>query len=100
MSSVTMEIIAVAALVLTVVSVVLGVQRMLKKRRNTREAESSGLAAEFCLENPGLVLIAFVFLLGTIVFLVRGELPAMFTALAPFVVGASLTLNYTWRRGK
>ena len=98
MSNVTMEIIAVTALVLTAISVYIGVQRMRKKKVQAREVGDRGVMAEFCLQNPGLVLIAFVFLLGAVVYLVRGELPSLFTVVAPFVVGASLTLNYTWRK--
>ena len=98
MSDVTMEIVAVAALVLTAISVYIGVQRMRKKKIQAREVANRGVVAEFCLQNPGLVLVAFVFLLGTVVYLIRGEVPLLFTGIAPFVVGASLMLNYTWRK--
>ena len=70
-------------------SVVFGIQRMRKKKGNASERDNHGVVAEFFLLNPGLVLVAFVFLLGTIVFLVRGELPTLLT------VGASLvSYNY------
>lgn len=98
MSDVTMEIIAVVALVFTTISVVLGLQRMRKKRASAREAVDRGVVAEFCLQNPGLVLVAFVFLLGTVVYLVRGELPPLFTVGIAMVVTSSLMLNHTWRK--
>ena len=98
MSDVTMEVIAVAALVLTTISVVFGIQRMWKKKGNASERDNHGVVAEFFLLNPGLVLVAFVFLLGTIVFLVRGELPTLLTVGASLVITTALFMNHTWRK--